>query len=132
MNFQVYLNVIMAAFMAVLTPILPILATKLVRYINTVLDLKMDEAQTAQLQTALENGAKEAYRQLTVYAGPQSNETQVWAAGMGANYVMSRIPDTLNQKGLTAEDVRAMVAARLGGLLVADPNVTITQNQEQK
>lgn len=80
---------------------------------------------SAKLVTAADAAAGEAYRQavlhghdLTIAAGQNAG------VAIAASYVLAQVPDTLKQLGVTPDTVTAMVGARLGTLLAADPTVS--------
>ena len=83
--------------------------------------------QATALERALQAGAGEAYRYALSKVGDgglANVNVQSTALAVGARYVTSKLPETLDNLGVTPDQVHSMVAARLGGLLAADPTVT--------
>ncbi|MDE2106744.1 MAG: hypothetical protein KGL39_56540 [Patescibacteria group bacterium] len=119
-----------------LSPIIQAVATLLLAAITTAvgyatpavlkrLGVANSADLAAKINTAADAAAGEAYRQavlhshdLTIPAGHNA------AVAVAANYLLSRLPDTLKEAGVTPEAVDGLVAARIGKLLAADPTIS--------
>ena len=79
------------------------------------------------MSSALFNaGAKAAYGYIAANAASYRDVTIRDAAiARGVQHVLSSAPEALVALGVTPEHVRSMVEARFGGLLAADPTVSI-------
>ena len=90
------------------------------------LGIKLTAQQAAAVQSAAEAGAKAAYGFLATNGAAFTDvPVRNAAIAVGANHVLASVPDALKAMGLTPEHVSAMVEARLGGLLAADPTVSL-------
>jgi hypothetical protein len=111
-----------ALAMAAATAATPYLAPLLRRYLN----IRLTATQAATLQSAADAGAQAAYGYIATSAGSYRDITVRNAAlAKGVQHVMASTPDALAALGITPDHVQAMVEARFGGLLAADPNVSI-------
>jgi hypothetical protein len=100
----------------------PYLAPLLHRYLN----IRLSATQAATLQSAADAGAQAAYGYIATNAASFRDITVRNAAlAKGVQHVMASTPDALAALGITPDHVQAMVEARFGGLLAADPNVSI-------
>jgi len=88
------------------------------------LGLQLTSQQQTSVIAAVDAGAQAAYGFLvtngaSVLDVPMRNV----AIATGANHVLASVAPALKALNITPEHVHAMVDARLGGLLVADPTV---------
>lgn len=91
------------------------------------LGLKMTLQQQTSVIAAVDAGAQAAYGFLVANGAsvldlPMRNV----AIAAGANHALASVAPALKALNITPEHVHAMVDARLGGLLVADPTVSVT------
>ena len=111
-----------ALALAAMTAAAPYLAPLLRRYLN----IRLTATQAAALQSAADAGAQAAYGYIATNAGHYRDVTVRNAAlAKGVQHVMASTPDALAALGITPDHVKAMVEARFGGLLAADPSVSI-------
>ena len=109
--------------LAALTAVTPYLAPAIRRYLRNV---QVTASQAAAIQSAADAGTKAAYGYVAINAGNFRDFTIRDAAiAKGVQHVIASTPDTLAALGITPDHVRQMVEARFGGLLAADPNVTV-------
>jgi hypothetical protein len=88
--------------------------------------LRLTAQQQASIVAAADAGAHAAYGFLiTNRASVLDPAMRNVAIAAGANHVLASVPEALTALGLTPEHVKAMVDARLGGLLAADPGASI-------
>ena len=82
--------------------------------------------QAAAIQIAADAGAQAAYGYIATNAASYRDVTIRNAAiAKGVQHVVASAPEALIAIGVTPEHVRNMVEARFGGLLTADPNISI-------
>lgn len=111
-----------ALALAALSAAIPYLAPLVRRYLHVSLTAN----QAAAIQSAAEAGAKAAYGYIaTNGASYRDVATRDTALARGVQHVIASAPDALAALGITPDHVRKMVEARFGGLLAADPNVSI-------
>jgi hypothetical protein len=100
----------------------PYLAALLRRYLR----IRLTATQSAAIQTAADAGAQAAYGYIATHAASYRDVAIRDAAiAKGVQHVVASTPEALIAIGVTPEHVRNMVEARFGGLLAADPNVSI-------
>jgi len=111
-----------ALALAGVTATTPYLAPLLRHYLN----IRLTATQAASVQAAAQAGAQSAYGYIANLGGSYRDVAIRDAAlAQGVQHVIASTPDALNALGITPEHLRQMVEARFGGLLAADPNVTI-------
>jgi hypothetical protein len=107
----------------------PFLAPLLRRYLH----IQLTATQAAAIQSAADAGAKAAYGYIATNAASYRNPTIRSAAlAWGVQHVIASTPEALAALGITEDHVRRMVEARFGGLLAADPSVSIAEPQPPK
>ena len=115
-------QVLAALALAALSAATPYLAPSIRRYLH----VQITAEQAAAIQSAAEAGAKAAYGYIAAIGGNYRDLTIRDAAlAKGIQHVVASTPDALAALGITPDHVRRMVEARFGGLLAADPTVTI-------
>ena len=118
-----------ALVMTALVAATPYLAPLLGRYLR----IRLSATQAAAIQSAADVGAQAAYGYIATNAASYLNPTIRSAAlAKGVQHVMASAPEALAALGITDDHVRAMVEARFGGLLAADPSVSIAAPQAAK
>ena len=111
-----------ALALAAITAATPYLAPLRRRYLN----IRLTATQAAPVQTAANAGAQAAYGYLANnIASYRDIPVRNVAIAKGVQHVLASTPDALAALGITPDQVKAMVEARFGGLLAADPTVTI-------
>jgi len=111
-----------ALALAALSAMTPYLAPLLYRYLH----VRLTATQTAAVEAAADAGAKAAYGYIATNGASFRDVTIRNAAlASGVQHVVASAPDALSALGITPDHVRAMVEARFGGLLAADPTVSI-------
>jgi hypothetical protein len=111
-----------ALALAAITAATPYLAPLLGRYLH----IRLTATQAAAIQSAADAGAQAAYGYIAANAASYRNVTIRDAAiAKGVQHVVASTPEALTALGVTPEHVRNMVEARFGGLLAADPTVSI-------
>ena len=111
-----------ALALAAITAATPFLAPLLGRYLH----IRLTATQAAAIQSAADAGAQAAYGYIAANAASYRNVTIRDAAiAKGVQHVVASTPEALAALGVTPEHVRNMVEARFGGLLAADPTVSI-------
>ncbi len=111
-----------ALALAAVTAATPFIAPLLNRYLH----VRLTATQAAAIQSAAQAGAQTAYGFIAANAGNYRDVTIRNAAlAKGAQHVIASVPDALATLGITPEHVKAMVEARFGGLLAADPTIGI-------
>lgn len=111
-----------ALALVAVTTATPFLVPLLRRFLN----IRLTAAQAAAIQTAADAGAKAAYGYIVASASSYRNlPIRDAAIAKGVQHVVASTPEALTALGVTPEHVRDMVEARFGGLLAADPTVTI-------
>jgi hypothetical protein len=111
-----------ALALAAMSALTPYLAPLLRRYLH----IRLSATQAAAIQTAADAGAQAAYGYIAANAASYRNVTIRDAAiAKGVQHVVASTPEALAALGVTPEHVRNMVEARFGGLLAADPTVSI-------
>ena len=112
-----------ALALAALTGATPYLAPILRRYLH----VQITATQAATIQSAAQAGAQAAYGYIVESASNFRDVTIRNAAlATGVQHVIASAPNAMTALGVTPDHVRQMVEARFGGLLAADPSVTIT------
>ena len=115
-------QVLAALALATLTGTTPYFATLLRKYLH----IRLSATQAAAIQSAADAGAKAAYGFIAINAASYRDVTIRNAAlAKGMQHVIASTPQALTALGITPEHVQRMVEARFGGLLAADPNVSI-------
>lgn len=111
-----------ALALTVMTAMTPFLAPLLWRFLH----IRLSATQAAAIQDAADAGAKAAYGFIVNTAASYRDVTIRDAAiARGVQHVVASTPEALTALGITTEHVRKMVEARFGGLLAADPTVSI-------
>ncbi len=111
-----------ALALGAITAATPFLAPLLRRYLH----VRLTATQAAAIQTAADAGAQAAYGYIAANAASFHDVTIRDAAiAKGVQHVVASTPQALTALGVTPEHVRNMVEARFGGLLAADPAVSI-------
>jgi hypothetical protein len=91
------------------------------------LHIRLTATQADTIRAAAEAGAKAAYGLIaTTTANYHDVAIRNAAIAKGVQHVIASAPDALGALGITPEHVQAMVEARFGGLLAADPCVSIS------
>lgn len=112
--------------LAAVLPAIPILVATMRKKLN----LQITDAQVAAITGAAQQGANFAYGMIVKSGGSVAAPQQMsQAITAGVNHVLSSVPDALKTIGITPQHVSAMVEARLGGLLAADPTVTVAAKE---
>jgi hypothetical protein len=120
------LQALAALALAALVSATPYLTLLLRRYLH----IQLTATQAATVRSAADAGAKAAYGYIATNAGSYRNPTIRSAAlAWGVQHVITSAPQALAALGITEQHVRRMVEARFGGLLAADPTVSITEPQ---
>jgi hypothetical protein len=113
---------LLALALAAVTAATPFTAPLLRRYLH----VQLTAAQAAAVQSAADAGAQAAYGFIATNAASYRDVAiRNTALAKGVQHVMASTPAALNALGITPDHVQAMVEARFGGLLAADPTVTI-------
>ncbi len=100
------------------------------RLCGRYLRIRLTATQAAAIQTAADAGAQAAYGYIATHAASYRDVAIRDAAiAKGVQHVVASAPEALTAIGITPEHVRNMVEARFGGLLAADPNVSIGARQ---
>ena len=111
-----------ALALAAMTAATPYLAPLLRRYLH----LQLTATQSAAVQAAADAGAQAAYGYIAASTASYHDVTIRNAAiATGVQHVIASAPEAMNALGVTPEHVRDMVEARFGGLLAADPTISI-------
>jgi hypothetical protein len=98
------------------------LAPLLRRYLH----IQLTAAQAAAIETAATVGAQAAYGFIAANsANYRDAKIRDVALATGVQHVLASAPNALAALGITPDHVKQMVEARFGGLLAADPNVSI-------
>jgi hypothetical protein len=119
-------QVLAALALAALSAAIPYLTPLLRRYLN----IQLTATQAAAIQNAANAGAQAAYGYIATNAASYRDVTiRNAAVAKGVQHVLASTPDALAALGVTPDHVRQMVDARFGGLLAADPNVSIAAPQ---
>jgi hypothetical protein len=101
----------------------PYLAPLLGRYLH----IRLTATQAASIQRAADVGAQAAYGYIAANAASHRDlSIRNTAIAKGVEHVVASVPEALAALGVTPEHVRNMVEARFGGLLAADPTVSIS------
>jgi len=104
----------------------PYLAPLLGRYLH----IRLTATQAASIQRAADVGAQAAYGYIATNAASHRDlSIRNAAIAKGVQHVVASVPEALAALGVTPEHVRNMVEARFGGLLAADPTVSISGSQ---
>jgi hypothetical protein len=100
----------------------PYLAPLLRRYLH----IRLTATQAASVQAAATAGAQAAYGYIVANSATcRDVSIRNAALAKGVQHVIASTPAALTALGVTPQQVRNMVEARFGGLLAADPNVSI-------
>jgi hypothetical protein len=111
-----------ALALAALSAATPYFVPLLRRYLH----LRLTAAQASAIQAAADIGAQAAYGYLATNAASYRDITiRNEALAKGVQHVLASTPDALAALRITPDHVRQMVEARFGGLLAADPSVSI-------
>ena len=111
-----------ALALAAASAAIPYLTPLLRRYLN----IRLTASQAAAIQSAADAGAQAAYGYIATNAANYRDVAMRNAAlAKGVQHVVASAPEALTALGITPDHVRQMVEARFGGLLAADPNVSI-------
>lgn len=120
----------LAPAMLVLAPLMLAAITAAVPYglvlARRAIGLKLTSQQQKSVTAAVDAGAQAAYGFLATNGAsfldvPMRNK----AIANGVNHVVAAVAPALKALSITPERVHAMVDARLGGLLAADPTVSL-------
>ena len=115
-----------ALVLAAIAAATPYFAPLLRRYLH----IRLTATQAAAVQIAADVGAKAAYGYLATHAASYRDVAIRNAAlAKGVQHVIASTPQALAALGITEDHVRQMVEARFGGLLAADPSVSIAGTQ---
>jgi hypothetical protein len=115
-------QVLAALALAALSAATPFLAPAIRRSLN----VQFTASQASAIQSAADAGAQAAYGYIAANAANFRDVTVRNAAlAKGVQHVIASTPGALVALGITPDHVRQMVEARFGGLLAADPNVTV-------
>ena len=115
-------QVLAALALAALSAATPYLAPLLRQYLH----VRLTATQAAAIQSAADVGAQAAYGYIATNAASYHDVTiRDTALAKGVQHVLASTPDALAALGITPDHVARMVEARFGGLLAADPNVSI-------
>ena len=111
-----------ALALAALSAMTPYLALLMRRYLH----ISLTATQAAAVEAAANAGAKAAYGYIATN-GASFRDVAIRNAALasGVQHAVASVPDELSALGITPDHVRAMVEARFGGLLAADPTVSI-------
>jgi hypothetical protein len=111
-----------ALALAATAAVVPYLAPLLRRYLH----IRLSATLAASVQPAAAAGAQAAYGYIVANSANYCDLTIRNAAlAKGVQHVIASTPEALTALGVTPQHVRNMVEARFGGLLAADPNVSI-------
>jgi hypothetical protein len=111
-----------ALALAAISAATPYIAPLLSRYLR----IQLTATQAGAIQTAANAGAQAAYGYIAANAASFHDVAiRDTAIAKGVQHVVASTPEALLALGVTPEHVRMMVEARFGGLLAADPTVTI-------
>ncbi len=101
----------------------------LINFGRKYLNIKLTDSQAARLQVATTNAAQLAYKIVASRGASVADIAVVQSAIQeGVDYVKQHLPDIIKVFAKNDNDLTSMVDAKFGGLLVADPTVTITSN----
>jgi hypothetical protein len=115
-------QVLAALALAALSAATSYLAPAIRRYLH----VQLTATQASAIQSAADAGAQAAYGYIATNAANFRDVTIRNAAlAKGIQHVIAATPDALAALGITPDHVRQMVEARFGGLLAADPSVTV-------
>ena len=107
----------------------PYLSLLLRRYLH----IQLTATQAAAIQSAADAGAQAAYGYIATNAAGFRNPTiRSTALAWGVQHVVASAPGAMAALGITEDHVRRMVEARFGGLLAADPTVSIADPSPPK
>ena len=111
-----------ALALAAVTAVTPYLSVLLQRYLH----VRLTVSQAALVQSAADAGAKAAYGYIA-QNGASYRDVNIRDAALarGVQHVVASTSEALTALGITPDHVRNMVEARFGGLLAADPQVSI-------
>ena len=111
-----------ALALTAMTAATPYLVPLLRRYLH----IQLTATQAEAIQSAANAGAQAAYGYLAANtASYRDVSIRNVAIAKGVQHVVASAPEALTALGVTPEHVRNMVEARFGGLLAADPTVSI-------
>ena len=95
-------------------------------YMRQHANTSAEQALIANVQSAAEAAAGIAYKFAASHEGGLTKlAVHDGALAEGANYMLSSVNDSVQKLNLTPDQVKAMVSARLGSLLAADPTVSV-------
>ena len=90
------------------------------------LHIRLSATLAASVQLPAAAGAQAAYGYIVANSASYRDVAIRNAAiAKGVQHVIASTPEALTALGVTPQHVRDMVEARIGGLLAADPNVSI-------
>ena len=111
-----------ALALAAVTAMTPYLSLLFRRYLH----VRLTAAEADAVRSAADAGAKAAYGYIAQHAASYRDVAiRETAIAKGVQHVAASTPKALTDLGITPEHVRRMVEARFGGLLAADPTVSI-------
>jgi hypothetical protein len=111
-----------ALALAALTAATPYVAPVLRRYLH----VQLTATQAAAVQSAADAGAQAAYGYLAANCASYLDiSIRNAALAKGVQHVLASTPDAMTALGITPDHIKQMVEARFGGLLAADPGVSI-------
>lgn len=121
---EVDLTPIMEIGISLLTVVLSAVVAWVGKTVKKKFDIDIDTSKEGTLNRAIDRGMDYARKFATGDDGkiaiPVSNMMVKWAA----DYVIDKVPDTLNHFGITEERLREMIAARLPEFGVSGANPT--------
>ncbi len=111
-----------ALALASVTAVTPYLSLLVQRYLH----VRLTASQAAIVQSAADVGAKAAFGYIAE-SGASYRDVSVRNAAIakGVQHVVASAPEALTALGITPDHIRNMVEARFGGLLAANPTVSI-------
>jgi hypothetical protein len=123
---QVDLTPLIQALASLLVAVLVAAVPIALRAFLALVHLRLTDSQIAAVKDAAQQGANVAYGVL-VEQGASVGRMDVRnaAVAIGVNHVLASVPDALAAAGITPAHVSEMVTARFGGLLAADPSVSL-------
>ncbi len=114
-------DVLLSLAAAAVTAAIPILVPALLKRLGVANNADL----TDKLELALQAAAGGAYKYAASHEGGLSSvAVHNGALAQATTYIVSNLPDTLKELGITPDKVQQMVSNRLGALLASDPTVT--------
>jgi hypothetical protein len=121
-NLAPLVQALAALALASVTAVTPYLSLLVQRYLH----VRLTASQAAIVQSAADVGAKAAFGYIAE-SGASYRDVSVRNAAIakGVQHVVASAPEALTALGITPDHIRNMVEARFGGLLAANPTVSI-------